>query len=282
MPLSERDFFAIRSEFLVEEQAQIISLESSYMDFLLNVILLVANDIYRDFGRAIDLMPFWVNYPPVQRGRSPRGTSIPWGEVGEKSISSHLIRTLSLQNPAIEFPGLPLGGDIRFSTSDVFVHMDIKMTGPNDRPDEIVASPHQISGDGYGWYNDGIVNSPVTVSGERASMAFQPELPPFYILDNHVLLCLTYFLKVVYSVQAMGQQPLDYLELVCVPNGLLLFDGPMYGQVRGMLIPGKDEKDHPKKRLRVRLNPLAQLASWRSVKIVPTTRGWQAIPRFNE
>lgn len=64
---------------------------------------------------------------------------------------------------------------------------------------------------------------------------------------------LTYFLKVVYAVQAMGNQPLDYLELVCVPNGLLLFDGPKYALTPGLLIPGKDEKDHPKKRTRVRL-----------------------------
>lgn len=77
----------------------------------------------------------------------------------------------------------------------------------------------------------------------------------------------------------MGDQPLHYLELVCVPNGLLLFDGPNYLQTRGLLIPGKDEKDHPKKRTRVRLNPLATLASWRCVKIILTERGWQAIPR---
>lgn len=42
-----------------------------------------------------------------------------------------------------------------------------------------------------------------------------------------------------------------------MPNGLLLFDGPQYVRTKGLLIPGKDEKDHPKKRLRVRLNPLA-------------------------
>ncbi len=110
-------------------------------------------------------------------------------------------------------------------------------------------------------------------------MAFQPELPPFYILEERVLLCLTYFLKVVYAVQAMGNQPLDYLELACVPNGLLLFDGPKYASTQGLLIPGKDEKDHPKKRTRVRLAPLAQLASWRSIKIIRTASGWISTPR---
>lgn len=279
MSITEQDYFVVRSRLLAQEQSQILSVESRYMNFLLDVVLSAANNVYKDFGQALNLMPFWINYPPVQRGRSPRGTSIPWGEVGEKTISSHLIQALSLKYPTITFPGLPLGGDIRFATSDVLVHYDIKLTGPNDNPDEIVASPHQISGDGYGWQNNGVVNSPIIVTGERASMTFQPELPPFYILENRVLLCLTYFLKVVYSVQAMGHQPLDYLELVCVPNGLLLFDGPLHNQIRGLLIPGKDEKDHPKKRLRVRLNPLAQLASWRSIKIIRTTKGWQAIPR---
>lgn len=257
MSITEQDYFAVRSRLLAQEQSQILSTENRYMNFLLDVVLSAANDIYRDFGQALNLMPFWINYPPVQRGRSPRGTSIPWGEVGEKTISSHVIHALSLKYPSVTFPGLPLGGDIRFATSDILAHFDIKLTGPNDRPDEIVASPHQISGDGYAWQNNGVVNSSVSVVGERASMSFQPELSPFYILENHILLFLTYFLKVVYTVHAIGHQPLDYLELACVPNGLLLFDGPQYVRTKGLLIPGKDEKDHPKKRLRVRLNPLA-------------------------
>lgn len=238
-----------------------------------------ADDIYKDFSQAMELYPFWINYPPVQRGRAPRGTSIPWGEVGEKTISACLIRAISLKAPSITFPGLPLGGDIRFATQDAFVHFDLKLTGSNDNPDEIVASPHQIAGDGQFW-RDGVVNSPVLVIGQKAQMSFQPELPPFYILEQRVLLCLTYFLKVVYTVQAMGNQPLDYLELACVPNGLLLFDGPKYASTSGLLIPGKDEKDHPKKRTRVRLAPLAALAPWRSIKIIRTPTGWISVPRY--
>lgn len=203
-------------------------------------------DIYKDFCQAKDLKPFWVNYPPLQRGRAPSGASIPWGEVGEKTISARLIREISLKDPSIKYPGLPLGGDIRFATSEAYIHFDLKLTGPNDIAHEIVASPHQIAGDGRYW-NNGVVNSPVNVNGTKAKMDFQPELPPFYVLEDQVLLCLTYFLKAVYTVQDVGDQPLHYLELVCVPNGLILFDGPNYSQTRGLLIPGKDEKNHPKK-----------------------------------
>src|SRR6266568_2719621 len=144
-------------------------------------------------------------------------------------------------------------------------------TGNN--PDEIVASPHQIAGDGLSWRN-GVINSQVEVTGPKASMKFQPELPPFYILNDHILLCMTYFLKVVYTVQDVGDQPLHYLELACIPNGLLLFDGPNYARTKGLLIPGKDERRILKKRTRIRLAPLAALANWRCIKIIPTNEGW--------
>ncbi len=42
---------------------------------------------------------------------------------------------------------------MRLMTNDALIHLDIKITGPNDRADEIVASPNQISGDGADWDN---------------------------------------------------------------------------------------------------------------------------------
>lgn len=281
MTIIETDYFSIRDKLLGEEQSMILALERKYTDFLLDTVLAAAGDIYKDFCQAMELSPFWVNYPPIQRGRSPRGTSTPWGEVGEKTISSCLIRAISLKDPSITFPGLPLGGDIRFATTDALIHFDIKLTGPNDNANEIVASPHQIAGDGRFW-RDGVINSSVVVTGPKKTMQFQPELPPFYVLDGHTLLCLTYFLKAVYTVQEMGNQPLHYLELACAPNGLLLFDGPNYARTKGLLIPGKDEQDKAKKRTRMRLDPLAGLAEWRCIKIMPTEAGWQALPRHKE
>src|SRR5579863_9124793 len=132
MTVTETEYFSIRSELLSEEQAKIVALERKYTQILLEVVLAAVGDIYTDFCQAMELKPFWVNYPPGQRGRAPRGTSIPWGEVGEKTISSCLVRALSLKDPSITFPGLPLGGDIRFATTEALVHFDMKLTGPND------------------------------------------------------------------------------------------------------------------------------------------------------
>jgi len=281
MTITETEYFDIRSELLNEKQANILAAEQSYMRFLLDATVSAAGKIFDDFSRAMELMPFWVNYPPIQRGRAPRGTSIPWGEVGEKTISANLVRAIAQKDPSITFPGLPLGGDIRFATPEALIHFDIKLTGPNDNPHEIVASPHQISGDGLHWKN-GVINSPATVIGEKKrAMQFQPELPPFYALDKQILLCLTYFLKAVYNVEGLGIQPLHYLELVSVPNGLLLFDGPKYAQTKGLLIPGKDIQKHPKKRTRVRLDPLATLADWRCIKITQEGKEWQTASRAN-
>lgn len=267
MTITAQQYFEVRSKLLENNQAVIIAAEKQYMDFLVDVTLSAANKIYKDFSQAMALMPFWVNYPPRQRGRSPSGNSIPWGEVGEKTIAAILAGAVALKNPAVTWPGLPFGGDLRFATEDALIHFDMKLTGPNDRVDEIVASPNQISGDGYDWQGGGVVNSAVTVTGQRVLMNFQPELPPFYILDGKILICLTYFLKAIYIVEGLGVQPLKYLEVVCAPNGLLLFDGPNYNNTRGVLIPGKDDKTVEKKRTRVRLNPLANLANWRCVMI---------------
>lgn len=222
--------------------------------------------IFLDFGQAVELRPFWKNYPPIQRGRAPTGTSIPWSEVGQTAIGYNIIRALSQDNPDITFPGLPSGADLRFLTKDALVHFDVKITGPNDRADEVVASPNQLSGDGIQW-RDGVINSPITINGNRATMIFQPELPPFYIIEGRLYPCLTIFLKGVYTVEEIGYQPLIKLELVCVPNGLMSFAGSNYVTQPGLFIPGKDEKTHKKKRVRVRMGPLSSLAAWRRVTV---------------
>ncbi len=243
------------------------------MSILSNAVRNVGDIISSDFDAAARLLPFWINYPPEQRGRQPRGDSIPWSEVGETSIGANVVRSLIAVFPDLLFPGLPSGADIRFMTGDALVHFDIKLTGPNDRPDEIVASPNQISGDGAGWRNGAFLNSKVSVKGKRATMEFQPELPPFYIYDQKTLPCLTFFLKGVYVVEGIGIQPVDYLEVSCVPNGLLLFDGPKYADhYPGLLIPGKDEHAKKKKRTRVRLEPLGRVAAWRREVV------WQRTP----
>ena len=182
--LTEAGYFSIRSELISNELTHIVAIERQYMDFLVDVTLRAADSIHTDFCQVTELMPFWVNYPPRQRGRAPSGASIPWSEVGEKAISQNLVRALTLEDTSITFPGLPLGGDIRFATNDALIHFDVKLTGPNDRADEIVASPHQISGDGVRWENNGVVNSPATVTGTRAEYDFPARTSAFLCIEQ--------------------------------------------------------------------------------------------------
>jgi len=279
--LNRNDYIRLRSKLLEDDSVHIMELEKKYMDFLTKVTLRAAPSIDTDFSRSTHLVPFWANYPPKQRGRQPKGTSIPWSEYGDKCITPNLLKTILYYDKTVRFPGVPFGGDTRFATDDAFVHFDVKLTGPNDNPDEIVASPNQVSGDGIDWNEKGVVNSIVQVQGPRATMTFRPELPPFYIEGNKIIPCLTYFLKAVYIVKSFGVQPVDYMELVCTPNGLLMFDGPRYANRQGLLIPGKDVKTFAHKRTRIRLAPLARLDDWRCVKILRDNAKWKAQKRYD-
>src|SRR5947207_1531903 len=113
--ITEELYFSERKKFF-EDLSQIEKIEEYYSDILLNDILLpTAENIVKDFTeRPFELLPFWINYPPEQRGRAFTGQSIPWLELGEKTIGSNLIKELSLRFSDIIFPGLPTGGDVRF------------------------------------------------------------------------------------------------------------------------------------------------------------------------
>lgn len=283
----DKDYYLqLRSELLTNKTA-ILETEKYYMQLLLDeIIIQVATAMYRDFSTdAQELIPFWINYPPEQRGRMPTGQSIPLLELGEKAISFNLIKGLINKFPDITFPGLPTGGDVRFATSNALIHLDIKVTGPNDNPNEIVVPPNQVSGDGYNW-NNGVINSRCPVYYQTGSKGinyhFQPKLPPFYFLNGQVLLCLTFFLKAIYNVKEYGIQPLQHFELVCVPNGLLMFEGDYYANTKGLIISGKDDKTiaEDSRRIRIRLNPLAQLENWRCIKMVLNDGVWQTSTRI--
>lgn len=169
----------------------------------------------------------------------------------------------------VRFIGLPYGHDIRFTIDNAFIHIDAKSTGPTDDQNEVVSSPNQVTGNGKINAEGRVFNETENMVGPQVTRPFLPELAPFYVIDNNVLPTLTYYLKIVYSVQALGNQPLEYLELICVPNGLALFDGPVLSEkVSGLLTPGKDEQKVKRKRTRIKLNPLAQLNSWRCQKIM--------------
>lgn len=279
MIITEEIYFAERNK-LVENLGEIANIEEAYSKILLNdIVLPTAENIVKDFTESpFELLPFWINYPPEQRGRAFSGKSIPWLELGEKTISSNLTKQLSLRFPDITFPGLPTGGDVRFMTGNVFVHLDIKLTGPNDNPNEVVVPPNQVSGDGKYWDN-GILNSTFPLKRVRDGVLnynFQPKLPPFYILNGKTYLCLTFFIDAIYKVETFGNHPLEYFELSCVPNGLTMFDGPIYCNTPGLFIAGKDDntKAESTKRIRVRLTPLSTIDKWRSVKIVKENNVW--------
>ncbi len=259
---------------LIANPSAIVELEKTYFNQLFKELQSNASKIKQDFDKTIALKDFWFRYAPRQRGNKPRGTSLPWGEVGEKVLDAHLYKIILTLFPTVRFMGLPYGHDVRFVTHNAFIHMDIKSTGPTDNPDEVVSSPNQVTGDGLFWDEMGVQNSKVSVLGTSREMSFQPELPPFYIIDNQVFITLTFYLKCVYKVLGVGQQPLDYLELICVPNGLLMFDTLNYAQtVQGLLAPGKDMLTAGHKRTRIKLNPLAEIAAWRCQKILFDSNG---------
>lgn len=280
--------FSSQREYYLANITEIIELEKQFAFWLLKDVLMgIAQQINNDFSvQAEKLLPFWIEYPPEQRGRKPKGESIPLLELGEKTLVSHLLSTLG-KFPFVSFPGLPTGGDVRFATDTAFVHLDIKLTGPNDNPDEIVVPPNQVSGDGAYW-KSGVLNSawPVKyVSRSRAgeiNYHFQPKLPPFYILDGKPLLCLTLFLEAIYSVSDYGIQPLTYFELICVPNGLMMFEGMNLAQTPNLIISGKDDKSKSEdsRRIRIRLDPLSEIAPWRTIKVQQENGLW--VSRFRK
>lgn len=281
--LTKDEYFERRAQ-LSEELEALVELEKQVMDFLVMTVHQSAAQLHLDFSRSRDLTPCWITYPPKQRGRGAIGDSQPWSEVGEKSLSFNLLRALCERRADISFPGLPFGADVRFATHEFFVHFDVKLTGPRDNVHEVVAPPQQVSGDGANWEN-GVVNSSFLVQGQKAAFNFQPKLPPFYVLEGRTLPCLTFFLKAVYSLHGLGGQPLESLEVVCVPNGLLMFDGPFLARTQGLFIPGKDDKSvaESDKRTRIRLYPLASIDDgWRCRQIVPldeARKEWQIQPR---
>ncbi len=88
--VDEKAYFTIRTHF-TQNPDQMIELEQHYIASLATAIQSVADNIADDFAKAEEFLPFWINYPSLQRGRAPTGQSIPWLEVGETVIGVHVI-----------------------------------------------------------------------------------------------------------------------------------------------------------------------------------------------
>ena len=252
---------------------RLTELDQECLDRFTDLLMHAAPDIWRDFDEASTLRPYWNVFAPLQRGRAPTGESVPWGEVGEKVLEGHVYSRAAAFFGEVRFLGFPYGHDIRFLSQSAYVQLDVKSTGPNDNADEIVVSPNQLSGPPPGLGALEYSTGHISVNGPKKKSEFRPELPPFVEVGGELFPIVTACLKCVYMVVNRDHQFLDYLELAAVPNGLLLFGAPGLAATGGLLIPGTDEKTKERKRVRVRLDPLATLGRWRCRKIASRADG---------
>lgn len=99
-------------DFFRNNPERLIRIERFVMSELLHFIDLHLPEIERDYNEASYLFPFWKNYPPLDRGRSPKGDQYPWIEVGEQVFGNKLARYFA-NNFTVKDSGLPSGTDDR-------------------------------------------------------------------------------------------------------------------------------------------------------------------------
>jgi len=273
--------------YLVKNPNVLIDLEQMLTNHIVTISAKHIVEIRRDYDEASYLYPFWQEYPPDDRGRQPVGDQYPWIEVGEHAIGAKLPRFLT-KDFDVSDPGLPTGADQRFVLRSpniskltngfcdaVWLFVDIKSIGPRDDQDHTVMSHNQVSGDGS-WPNaaTGIRNKILTARGARTSHDFHCSMPPLYILSSGVIApTIIIAVKPVYKMipatvknSKNNGQPLERIDIACIPNGILLSLNPAYlNTYPGLLFPGKDDKSKNalKVRARVSFELLRQIDSWR-------------------
>ncbi len=275
-----------RNHFIGSPNA-LIELEKFLTNHIVSLVTSNLAEIKNDYNEASYLYPFWENYPPEDRGRQPIMDQYPWIEVGEHAIGSKLPRLL-VNSFDVRDTGIPTGADQRFVinsknilqatqgfTDSAWLFIDIKSVGPRDDQDHTVMSHNQVSGDGvWGDSQDGVRNSILQAIGTRASHHFHASIPPIYVLsDGTIAPVVIIALKPVYRMLQSNHsnirnngQPLERIDVACIPNGLLLTQNPNYlNTYRGILFPGKDDKskDPRKLRARVSFSLLKKIHSWR-------------------
>ena len=274
-----REFFIKRPDVLSEIERFCIS---TIADFINSK----KDEIRKDYNESSFLYPFWQNYPPDERGRQPKGDQFPWIEVGEQVFGSKLSRYMA-EHFKVSDAGIPTGPDDRYVissdeiksilgiTDSAWLFVDIKSVGPRDDQDHAVMSHNQISGNGK-WKTEtsGVKNDIMSAEGARVGHQFHCAIPPLYVLSSgKVAPVITIVIKPVYDMLALhGEtgQPLKRVSIVCIPNGLLLSENPNYLQShKGLLFPGKDDKDkNPLKvRARVSFEKIRSIDEWRFVDI---------------
>jgi Restriction endonuclease BglI len=269
----------------------LINLEYFFVEYIMSAVKINLSEIQCDYDEASYLYPFWQNYPPDDRGRSPVKDQYPWIEVGEHAIGAKLARILE-RSFHIRDVGLPTGADQRFVltsdsinattkeyTKSAWLFIDIKSVGPRDDQDHTVMSHNQVSADGI-WTNleSGVKNAVLRAEGTRASHDFHASLPPVFVLsDKTVVPLITVALKPVYQMlqNTTGSrndgQLLKRIDIACIPNGILLTEQPNYLKIHpGLLFPGKDDKSKDPRKLRARVSfeLLRKIAPWRVQSIL--------------
>ncbi len=271
--------------FFIRNPRILIYVEKYVTELVNEIISENYDEIERDYNAASYLHPFWAEYPPEDRGRSPVGDQVPWIEVGEHAVGHKINRLIAAQYEIAEV-GLPSGADNRFVlfsdtisaitdgfTDRVFLFLDIKSVGPRDNYDHAVLSPYQVSGDGI-WTapEENMVNSQMTAYGRSAQHSFFPAMAPIYAFpDGSIAPSIHLFVKPVYEMVGSRDgrcegQPLESIKNICVPNGLLLCVNPNYmHHYPGLFYPGKDDKSKDIKKLRARVSfeILKELDAWR-------------------
>ena len=282
---SARNYFIASPNTLIE-------LERFLTNHIVSLVKSNLAEIKNDYNEASYLYPFWENYPPGDRGRQPIMDQYPWLEVGEHTIGAKLPRLL-VNSFDVRDTGIPTGADQRFVissknileatqgfTNSAWLFIDIKSVGPRDDQDHTVMSHNQVSGDGT-WENSqaGVRNSILQAIGARASHDFHASIPPIYVLsDGTIAPVVIIALKPVYQMLQANHsnirnngQPLERIDVACIPNGLLLTQNPNYlNTYRGILFPGKDDKSKDPRKLRVRVSfsLLKEIHPWRVESIL--------------
>lgn len=280
-----------RNYFIASPNA-LIELERFLTNHIVSLVKSNLAEIKNDYNEASYLYPFWENYPPEDRGRQPIMDQYPWLEVGEHTIGAKLPRLL-VNSFDVRDTGIPTGADQRFVissknileatqgfTNSAWLFIDIKSVGPRDDQDHTVMGHNQVSGDGT-WENSqaGVRNSILQAIGARASHDFHASIPPIYVLsDGTIAPVVIIALKPVYQMLQANHsnirnngQPLERIDVACIPNGLLLTQNPNYlNTYRGILFPGKDDKSKDPRKLRVRVSfsLLKKIHPWRVESIL--------------
>jgi hypothetical protein len=288
---SQYSIYTQARNYFIQNYTQLIEIEKFISLKIHEVVTENIQQIANDFNEASNLYPFWQNYPPEERGRSPIGDQYPWIEVGEHTIGDKLPRLLEPYF-MIRDVGLPTGADVRLVlkhpeinqltngfTGTCWLFLDIKSVGPRDDQDHAVMSHNQISGSGrWDSIDDGIINDVIDAVGIRTNHPFHCSIPPIYVLsDGTVIPVIIIVLKPAYRMLSIeeksedGGQPLGRISLATVPNGLLLHEQPNYlAQYPHLFFPGKDDKSkNPRKmRCRVSFAILRSIANWRFQEII--------------